>query len=104
MRRRSVLLVNLMSALATVIAALVVVWIGAGMESLEPYLLAVAAGFFIYIAASDIIPTIHAEQKLRVANYQTVILLAGVVVVGLLIGASHNFAEPSHDHDSALHS
>lgn len=97
MSRKSVALVNFLSALATVVAALGVVAIGGSVEFAEPYLLALAAGFFVYIAASDIIPTIHAESKLRIANFQTGVLLAGVVIVGYLIGASHSFVEPSHD-------
>lgn len=89
MSRKNVLLVNLASALATVVAALSVVAIGGALNHSEPYLLALAAGFFIYIAASDIIPTIHAEPKIRVANIQTVVLLAGIVMVGVMINSSH---------------
>lgn len=102
MSRRSVVMVNILSALATVLAALSVVTIGSSIGYTEPYLLALAAGFFIYIAASDIIPTIHAESKFVLANLQTAILLLGVVMVGALIGFAHGFTEPVYD--EAVHS
>ena len=47
-------------------------------------LLSATAGFFIYIAASDIIPDIH-EQPHRVGMIQALALLVGVVLVGALI-------------------
>ncbi|MBC7565017.1 hypothetical protein H7100_02165, partial [Candidatus Saccharibacteria bacterium] len=47
-------------------------------------LLAITAGFFIYVAASDIIPDIH-EQSHRWGTIQEFMLLAGIVLVGMLI-------------------
>lgn len=43
--------------------------------AIEPVLLALAAGLFIYITAAGLSPTIHEEPSLRVANYQPFILL-----------------------------
>lgn len=100
--RKRVVLVNVISAIATVVAAMAVVAIGGNMATLEPYLLALAAGFFVYIAASDIIPTIHAETKLRIANIQTLIMIGGIVIVGLLISSSHSYIETEH-HDTDAH-
>jgi zinc and cadmium transporter len=97
--RKKVLLVNFASALATVVAAMGVVAVGGSAELLETYLISLAAGFFVYIAASDIIPTIHAETKLRIANIQTAILIAGIIVVGILINSSHSFIEAKHSHN-----
>lgn len=101
MSRKAVFGVNLLSALATVVAALAVVAVGGSVQALEPYLLAIAAGFFVYIAASDIIPTIHAEPSHKIANYQTAILVGGVVVVGLLIQSSHSFIAPHTEHETS---
>lgn len=90
MRRRNVLIVNVVSALATVVGAVLVYGLGSTLGTLEPVLLAVASGMFLYIAASDLVPTIHEEPSTRVANYQTLILLFGIVFVALttnLIGS-----------------
>jgi zinc and cadmium transporter len=54
--------------------------------------LAVTAGFFIYIAASDIIPGIHAQTSHREANIQTSMLLVGVLSVAFATAFIHNFA------------
>jgi zinc and cadmium transporter len=101
-RRRNVLLVNLFSAFVTVVAAVGVVMIGSDFESIQPIMLAVAAGFFIYIAAADIIPTIHSEAKMRIANLQTAVLVAGVIIIGVTIQASHAWGG-DHDHEEADH-
>jgi zinc and cadmium transporter len=83
MRRRNVLLANLFAAFVTVVFSLLVYGFGSGIRDLEPILLALATGMFIYIAASDLIPTIHEEKSSRVANYQTLILIFGIVLVGV---------------------
>lgn len=93
LKRAKVLVVNLVSALATVMAALFVVAWGDSLSYAEPYLLAVAAGFFIYIAAADLIPTIHAEGHTKTANIQTLVLLVAIVLVGLTIETAHRYIE-----------
>jgi zinc transporter ZupT len=42
------------------------------------------AGFFIYVAASDIIPDIH-EQPRRMGTIQAAMLVGGIVIVGTVI-------------------
>lgn len=97
MRRRTVFFVNIISAVATVIGAVAIYGLGL---SLPPYweaaLLAIAAGTFIYIAASDLIPTIHDEPKAMIANYQTLILLVGIVVVGIASSVAHEYVDAQH--------
>lgn len=93
-RRRTVLLVNIISALATIIAAVAVYGLGSSLpENWEAGLLAIVAGMFIYIAASDLIPTIHEEPKSHVANYQTLILLVGIVLVGMTSTIAHRYSD-----------
>lgn len=98
MKKKQVVLVNILSALATVIGAALVYWLGDALHLNQGVLLAVTAGFFIYIAASDIIPTIHAERRKKLANIQTVILLIGIVFVGVTSTLAHNFMHSEVDH------
>lgn len=100
MKKKHVVLVNIVSALATIIGATLVYWLGDSMNLNEGLLLAVTAGFFIYIAASDIIPTIHAERRKKLANIQTVVLLVGVVLVGATSSIAHSFIHHSAEHGS----
>lgn len=93
MKPRRVVVFNIVSALATVVAALGVYAAG-DMAGIDPApLLAVAAGFFIYIAASDIIPDIH-EKPRREGNLQAIMLLVGVVMIGYIVSQTPH----SHDH------
>ena len=95
--KRTVLLVNLFSAVATVVGAALIYGLGGEIGVSESALLALTAGFFIYIAASDIIPTIHAEPERRWANIQTIVLIVGIVVVGTAAQAAHQFVPNSND-------
>lgn len=108
MKKKHVLLVNIASALATIVGAVLVFGFGGSLGFAEPLLLASIAGFFIYIAASDIVPTIHAEPKRAIANMQTFILIVGVVLVGITTTIAHSFAPHTEEHttsrDSEIHS
>lgn len=84
MKPLKVIWVNVLSALATVVAALGTYALGDASGINPAPLLAIAAGFFIYIAASDIIPDIH-EKPRREGNVQAVMLLVGVVVIAWVI-------------------
>lgn len=81
---RKVVLANIATALATILLALFVYVIGQDIDMFIAPLLALTAGFFIYVAASDIIPDIH-EQTRKVGTIQAVMLVAGVLVVGGVI-------------------
>lgn len=95
MKRRNVLLVNIFSAVATVLGAVLVYGLGGQIGISESALLALTAGFFIYIAASDIIPTIHAEPQRRWANIQTAVLIFGIVLVGAAANVAHELVPHS---------
>lgn len=96
MKRKGIVIVNLISAIATVIAAVGIYILGNQFELPTAGLLALTAGFFIYIAVSDIIPTIHAEKDSKSANIQTAVLLAGVVMVSITTTYTHQLIETAH--------
>lgn len=93
MSRKNVLMVNVVSALATLVAALATYALGSANTLPLPLLLGIAAGFFIYIAASDIIPEIHKTTNKKLIYIESILLIAGVLVVGLLGQIIHHFAE-----------
>jgi len=99
--RRTVLLANLLSAFATVIGAALIYGFGDSLTIPESALLALTAGFFIYIAASDIIPTIHAEPKRRWANIQTAVLIGGIILVGAAANVAHQLVPHTGEASSA---
>lgn len=79
--KKKIVLVNILSAAAAFAGALITYTFGEILESYIPIFLAVTAGFFIYIAVSDLIPEIHYEKRRRHALIESVLLLIGVAVV-----------------------
>lgn len=95
---KGVILANVATAVATLVMAATVFLLGSGDQLPIAPMLAITAGFFIYIAASDIIPDIH-EQPHRQGTIQAAMLIVGIVLVGGLVTALH--AVGAHDHDHA---
>lgn len=81
---KTVVIANLATAVATIITGLLVYLLGTNNQLPVGPLLAVTAGFFIYVAASDIIPDIH-EQPHRTGTIQEIMLVAGIIIVGSVI-------------------
>ncbi|MDB5186409.1 MAG: putative Zinc/iron permease [Candidatus Saccharibacteria bacterium] len=104
MSRTRVLLVNIFSALATTLAAVITFALGSANHLPLGLLLGLSAGFLLYIAASDIIPTLHENNvKRKLLDIESALLLAGVVVVGLSIHFAHQYihAEPAHVNETS---
>lgn len=87
-----VIMINLLSALATVVAAVSTYFLAAQIQPQLPVLLAITAGFFIYIAASDLIPEIHHEKRKDFAVTETLLLLLGATVIWSAV----TFLHPPH--------
>ena len=81
---RKVIVANLATAVGTIIAAAAVYLLGSSTQLPVSELLAITAGFFIYVAASDIIPDIH-EQSRHIGTLQAAVLVIGIVLVGTVI-------------------
>lgn len=81
---KTVVIANLATAVATIATATLIFFLGSSNHLPVGPLLAITAGFFIYVAASDIIPDIH-EQSHRTGTIQEVMLVAGIIIVGVVI-------------------
>lgn len=93
MRRGEVLMVNIVSALATTITAVITFALGSEEALPLSWLLGISAGFLLYIAMSDIIPTIHENStNKKLLDIKPLLLLLGVVTVGLSIELAHRIA------------
>lgn len=84
-KRSKVLKINFLSALFAMAGALLTYLAKDALEGLLPIFLSLTAGFFIYIAASDLIPEIHHEDKRVIALTETLLLLLGVLVIWLTV-------------------
>ncbi len=81
--RSRALLLNSLSAAATLPGALIgYYWLGEAREAV-PYMLALSAASFIYVAAADFIPGLHKQTKPRAAALQVLLMLAGIATITL---------------------
>ena len=81
MRRRRALLLNLMSGMTSVVGAIVAYYALSSVNHLVPYVLAVAAASFIYIAVADLIPGLHKSLDLKTTLQQLVLISAGILLI-----------------------
>lgn len=85
MSRKNVILVNVFSAAVSFLGAIITFILGDILGGTIPIFLALTAGFFIYIAASDLIPEIHYEKRKGFALIESILLLAGVIIIGVSV-------------------
>ena len=76
--KKKVFLYNLYSQLLSVAGGVLTFFIGSTVDGLLPYLIAVTAGFFIYISLTDLIPDIHNENKKGFALIESTLLFIGI--------------------------
>jgi zinc and cadmium transporter len=72
---------NLMAALTAFVGALIMLIIGEQLSYLPVFLVPFAAGGFIYIAGTDLIPELKKETKLGVSVVQMISLILGICVM-----------------------
>ncbi len=86
--KRKIVLINIVSSLATLLGAFLVFFVKPS-QSLIGYLLAVAAGIFLYLGASDFLP--HVKREAKDDRKFILVLLAGVTIMLLTFYAiPHN--------------
>ncbi|MDH5360013.1 MAG: ZIP family metal transporter [Gammaproteobacteria bacterium] len=88
MRRGKALMLNLLSSLSTVVGALLA-YFGLSDNSLIPYVLAIAASSFIYIAVADLIPGLHKRSHPLDSLKQLVLIMSGILVISMAHSTLH---------------
>jgi zinc and cadmium transporter len=79
--RRKAFLLNMLSAAAALPGAILAYfWLGRA-SGIVPYMLAVSAASFVYVASVDLIPTLHQEVKRGSALRQIILMLAGIATI-----------------------
>lgn len=79
------LFLNFLTALTAVLGTVAALLIGGLAQDATLFLVPFAAGSFVYIAGSDLIPELHHEEKLGKSLMQFVIFALGVAVMALLL-------------------
>jgi zinc and cadmium transporter len=81
--RKKALILNFLTALTAVAGALLVLLFNLKTGGLENFLVPFAAGGFIYIAGTDLIPELHKHNEAKKGILQVVAFLVGI---GLMLG------------------
>jgi zinc and cadmium transporter len=100
MNKKKVIVVNILSALATTVTALLTYGLGGDGAFPVSQLLAITAGFFIYIASSDIIPEIHETLKKGERDIRPWLLVFGAVFVMIASPIAHSYIDSGHDEET----
>jgi len=85
---KKALLANLLSGLAAVVGAIFFFYMSGYVENLQFYGLAFAAGGFIYIAASDLIPELHKQENMQ-AWVQLAAIFLGIATMWAMANYLH---------------
>lgn len=76
---------NLISALSSVVGAVIVLVFAKNIDGPPTFLLAFAGASFIYIALSDLVPELHKEVGKRRSVIQFIWFVAGIAMMGFLL-------------------
>jgi zinc and cadmium transporter len=79
--RYKALLVNFLSALTAIIGVFISNYFSMHVENFVGFLIALAAGGFIYLAASELIPEIQKEENIGRSMIQFVFFVLGIVLI-----------------------
>ncbi|MDD5418174.1 MAG: ZIP family metal transporter [Candidatus Nanoarchaeia archaeon] len=81
-KRSRALLYNFISALFAVLGVIIGYLFSSYIENFSAYILPFAAGGFIYIASSDLIPQLHKTKRVRDVILPFVFFIIGILLVG----------------------
>jgi len=86
---RKALLFNFLSACFSILGAILVLIIGNTIEGLQYFIIAFAAGGFIYLAGSDLIPELHKNNKIGESIIQILSITLGLVLMYFFASFEH---------------
>jgi zinc and cadmium transporter len=83
--KKKAFLYNIISSSTTIPAAVLGYFILGSISSITPYILAISASSFIYIALSDLTPDLHQHTDLKYSIRQLAFIFAGILVMLILL-------------------
>ncbi len=87
--KKKAIMLNLLTALTAVLGTLLALVVGSYTENLTHFLIPFAAGTFIYIAGSDLIPELHKNKNGSKSIIQLFMLVLGMLLLALLLLLPH---------------
>lgn len=77
------LFLNTLSSLTTLPGAIIAYFFLGATREAVPYILALSAASFIYIAIADLVPILHRQSGIKSTFRQLVLILAGIATIAL---------------------
>lgn len=93
--RKRALWLNFISACTAVLGGVFMLLVGHFTEVATYYILPVAAGGFIYLAGTDLLPELHREKSTKKNLIQFAAILAGLILMYFI---SNNHSHAAHQH------
>ena len=86
--RNNALFYNLLSGLVAVVGAISIYMISGFINSSIPFLIAIGAGSFLYLASTDLMPEMHREMGARKVVIQFIFMVIGILLMWFLVGGA----------------
>jgi zinc and cadmium transporter len=83
---RKALWLNFYAALAAILGTVVTLLAGSAIESLSNYVLPIAAGGFIYLAGTDLMPELNKDRSRINSLIQLAMIVAGLALIFFFSG------------------
>lgn len=87
--RSRAMLFNILASLTTVVGGLLAYYSLDSANQVLPYVLALAASSFIYIAVADLIPGLHKRTQVSATVQQVLLIVTGVAVIYFVHATLH---------------
>lgn len=84
-KRGKVFQFNIITGLTAFLGAILAFELGTQFKNITPLLLAITAGNFIYLSATDLLPEIHRKSTKKKALAHILFFLLGIILVAFLI-------------------
>ena len=79
--KKKTLLFNLLSSLSSVVGAVLTYFFASQTDAIVPVVLSFSAGMFLYIASSDLLPSLHKKMERKEALQQTFLFFGGILLM-----------------------
>ena len=84
------LIANFIAQLTCILGGLVGYFLSSSVEGIIPYILPFAAGGFIYISASDLVPELHKEPEIKKSITSFAFFIVGILLMLAIKFLAHN--------------
>lgn len=82
--KKKALLYNMISGSTALLGGLLAYFALESAQKLTPYILAISASSFIYIALADLVPSMHKKTALKDSGIQFLLIISGILIIYII--------------------